>query len=430
MSPSSPECLKRDNFFPAGSTLIVSSKHISAALKKAYPEHVWREWLFETSPKGFWDKPANIRSYFDWLLSDYLREKNPSAPKSLELLYSISYEDLVATGGLHMIQKHFDNSLGAALRATFPDHQWNDWKFDKSRKDAFSDLQKQRDCLESVGQKLKIDVSDLSSWYSVTAELIKEDEGGKSLMSKYFDSISRALVSIYPDHKWDLWRFSPAPHGFWSSQVQKGDYAALKSMVCTHLGPKLRIESMEDWYRVSGKDIRQHGVAHIISMYGGLPNVLKSVFPDHNWDDTLLARRAPKKSRQLRLLQALRDLFPGKQIVEESRTHQNRTSAEMDLIIPELALALEFQGEHHFSDVLDVGLADKKAATDQAKAAAVQSKGYSLISVPYWWDGDSSSLGNTIRAHRADLIPEPLGDGHAIPEAPKSTLKRKSSTSS
>eukprot|EP01122_Echinamoeba_exundans_P010018 TRINITY_DN3635_c0_g2_i1.p1 TRINITY_DN3635_c0_g2~~TRINITY_DN3635_c0_g2_i1.p1 ORF type:complete len:330 (-),score=43.15 TRINITY_DN3635_c0_g2_i1:802-1791(-) len=327
-----------------------------------------------------------------------------------------------------MIQKHFENSLSAALRASFPDHQWNDWKFDRLRKDAFSDLQKQRECLEAVAQNLHLDTSDLSAWYSITAEQVKEHEGGRSLMSKHFTSISRALVSIYPEHKWELWRFSPAPHGFWRSQSQKADNSALKSRVMTHLAPKLRIQSLEDWYRVSGKDLRQLGVSHIITMYGGLSSVLKSVYTDHQWDETLLARRAPKKSRQLRLLQALRDLFPGKQIVEETRAHQNRTSAEMDLSLPELALAVEFQGEHHYSDVLDVGLAEKKAETDQAKAALVQSKGYTLVTVPYWWDGGSISLGNTIRSQRADLIPAPLGDGSMIPDSPKSSRRRKSST--
>ena len=31
------------------------------------PEYDWKPWLFKRVSKGFWDSPANRRSYMDWL---------------------------------------------------------------------------------------------------------------------------------------------------------------------------------------------------------------------------------------------------------------------------------------------------------------------------------------------------------------------------
>lgn len=180
---------------------------------------------------------------------------------------------------------------------------------------------------------------------------------------------------------------------------------------------------MEDWYRVSNQDLKELKVNHPISLFGGLSSALQKAFPEHKWDVELLSRKSPKKSRQLRLLHALSELFPGRKIIEEARTHQNKVAAEMDLTIPELSLALEFQGEHHYADILDVGLAERKRSTDETKAAVVQSKGYTLVSIPFWWDGKTESLGNSIRAARPDLIPGSLGNGESIPELDPKTPK-------
>lgn len=236
--------------------------------------------------------------------------------------------------------------------------------------------------------------------------------------------LSSRRIQIYPDHQWELWRFSPAPHGFWSSQLQKGDDTALTALLTKKVGPSLRVGQLDDWYRVSSQDLKALGVSHIVAMYGGFPNVLRRAFPDHSWSVEILMRRVPKKSQQLRLLQALQVIFPGRSIVEEARNAQIRGSAELDLTIPDLSLAVEFQGEHHFSDILDVGLAAVKASTDERKAALLASKGLSLISVPYWWDGSTDSLANTIRSIRPDLIAQAAGNGKAIPEEPQAKKSR------
>jgi hypothetical protein len=57
-----------------------------------------------------------------------------------------------------------------------------------------------------------------------------------------------------------------------------------------------------------------------------------------------------------------------------------------------------------------------QSAVEVNKYAACAKLGITLIEIPYWWDGSIDSLANTIHKYRPDLIPEPRGNGEAIPE--------------
>lgn len=113
-------------------------------------------------------------------------------------MYLLTHDDLAETGGLHLIQKYHDYSVFDALRATFPDHRWESWKFSKARNEALANRTSQRELLEKIGTKLRVDKTQLEQWYSVTAEKVREHEGGRSLMTKHLDSLSRALQFVRP----------------------------------------------------------------------------------------------------------------------------------------------------------------------------------------------------------------------------------------
>jgi len=54
--------------------------------------------------------------------------------------------------------------------------------------------------------------------YKLTREDI-DNNGGASLLTKYYhNSPSRALMNVYPEHNWDLDRFTIKPLKFWKAQ--------------------------------------------------------------------------------------------------------------------------------------------------------------------------------------------------------------------
>jgi hypothetical protein len=77
--------------------------------------------------------------------------------------------------------------------------------------------------------------------------------GAGLLFLQYGDSISKALATIYPTHKWQVWMFERVPVGFWNA---KHNRAAYFDWLGSHLG----FESRERWYSVSQSIIHaNHG---------------------------------------------------------------------------------------------------------------------------------------------------------------------------
>jgi hypothetical protein len=86
-------------------------------------------------------------------------------------------------------------------------------------------------------------------------------------------------------------------------------------------------------------------------------------------------------------------------------------AVQIDVLIPDLNLAFEYQGEHHYLDVAAPGVSDRKASVDLSKAAQCMKEGITLISVPYWWDGSIETISNEIHDVRPDLVRHPIGSG-------------------
>jgi hypothetical protein len=66
-------------------------------------------------------------------------------------------------------------------------------------------------------------------------------------------------------------------------------------------------------------------------------------------------------------------------------------------------IAFEYQGEPHFYNLGLSGSAVKRKQNDILKAQFCQSIGFTLISVPFWWDKQISSLATTINHVRPDI---------------------------
>jgi hypothetical protein len=79
---------------------------------------------------------------------------------------------------------------------------------------------------------------------------------------------------------------------------------------------------------------------------------------------------------------------------------------ELDIFVPSLSLAFEYQGKYHYETNWQFGDSQRVQRRDKEKIQACQSFGITLIVVSYKWKHDTQSIVDMIRHVRPDIIPE------------------------
>ena len=105
--------------------------------------------------------------------------------------------------------------------------------------------------------------------------------GGRALLEKVYEgSLSAALQSVYPEHKWYPWLFNKQKlmRGFWNDKQHQKQFL-------DWLGQELKYEHLDDWYNIRLEDITDNGGRSLLSnYYDNSPfKLIKSVYPQHTW---------------------------------------------------------------------------------------------------------------------------------------------------
>jgi len=69
-----------------------------------------------------------------------------------------------------------------------------------------------------------------------------------------------------------------------------------------------------------------------------------------------------------------------------------------------LKLSLEYQGEQHAQSIEYFGDANVRAEYDLEKKKQLENLGYTVVSIPHWWDGSPSLLIESITKARPDIL--------------------------
>lgn len=129
---------------------------LSAALQWNYPEHRFEPWKFHVTPMKWWSLPANQRVYMDWIGSTVL------GVKSMDDWYKLEKKHLMENFGSRLISGYYKSSTSGLLRAIFPAHTWQEWKFIHCPKGFWENPSNRRRFLDYVIETKKIDLDGLS----------------------------------------------------------------------------------------------------------------------------------------------------------------------------------------------------------------------------------------------------------------------------
>jgi hypothetical protein len=349
-----------------------------------YPENDWLEFRFSMAPKGYWDSHENLLRYMEWLGSVLGIEE-------MEDWYKITRNDFVNNHGNAPLT-YYKGSPSAVIDAAFPEYDWHPWRFTMSPLNTWNNREVFVRYMDWIGNKLEYTKPE--DWYSVQG---KDFEYGQGMLLHYGGSPSKAVMDYILDYDWKEWLFEKARSNFWrdsDNQIKYLDW----------LGDLLGFTKPEDWYNVSQADfIRNHGIGIQVHT-GSVFHAVMSAYPEFNWE---VEKFYPDKKSQQRLFKIVKEIYPSETIHFDFKHHDLRFESsnrpmELDIWIPNLSLAFEYQGIQHYAPFWDGRNEgtnrelDEVKRRDEEKRIACKKAGIKLIEIPYTWNASKEYVVNVL----------------------------------
>ena len=171
-----------------GGFLIHYDSTVSAAIMSCLPNYDWKEWMFDRTPKGFWQKRTNRRRYMIWL-------GKTLGFKRMSDWYSVTGGDFHANFGNQCL-RFYGRSPIAAMRDCFPRYTWNEWMFTRVPIGFWNKLENRKRYVRWLGKKLKL--KRRREWYKVRRQDFLENYGGGLLVTygSHFDVLKECIPKL------------------------------------------------------------------------------------------------------------------------------------------------------------------------------------------------------------------------------------------
>lgn len=118
-----------------------------------------------------------------------------------------------------------------------------------------------------------MNVQDYTQWYKVSVADFNAYRG-RGILRTFGNSPSRLLRGVYPDIKWDIWRFEPTPKEFWLSPENR-------KLFFDRLAEELHIDPTVEanWYThtVTIQRMIEFGGEGLLRMYNNSPYQGKNI---------------------------------------------------------------------------------------------------------------------------------------------------------
>jgi hypothetical protein len=165
------------------------------------------------------------------------------------------------------------------VKATFPEHQWDGWRFQIVDDHYWKHLGHQKQFLDFVYSTENF--TSMDDWYNITKTRLAE-LGGGSLVNDYKSSIATMLMTVFPNHHWLPWKFGTVPRGHWSKIENRQRFFRWVGETLGHDPTNLEI-----FYSITHSDlVKAAGTGGVLEKYNrNVPKALMATFPEHAWKE-------------------------------------------------------------------------------------------------------------------------------------------------
>jgi len=163
---------------PTGTTLhkLYNGK-LHELLGQAYGGEAWaKPWLFSSLPRNWWANTTNQRLYLEQIRLDL------SLNSSLDDLYQLTSARIIAFPHGKSLLRNY-NTVRELLHSIYPNHIWEDWKFqDKSTKQASEQRRDPASLWRFLEEVMKAEgLTTLASLYKLTHRMLSKHKGVYSI---------------------------------------------------------------------------------------------------------------------------------------------------------------------------------------------------------------------------------------------------------
>lgn len=142
-------------------------------------------------------------------------------------------------------------------------------------KSIFEDAETRKTFMNELGKKLGY--KSMDDWYDINQKSFLMNDG-RQLHKYYNNSPTKAVMDVYSQHKWEVFKFKIVPNGYWHNQNNRIHYM-------DWLGKTLGYKEMDDWYNIEYNSfVLYYGETLLTTYYSGSPKrVVMDVYSHHKW---------------------------------------------------------------------------------------------------------------------------------------------------
>jgi len=173
-----------------GAFLLQYDSSAVAAVMACLPDYPWKAWLFQFTPREYWNVRGNRKKYMAWL-AEQLGIRAP------EDWYAVTRDDFKANAGDQFL-KLYNGSPFHAIRAFIPTYPWKEWLFSRVPFHFWHHPENRRRYLRWLGKKLGF--TKPADWRGVRLHHFQEN-GGAGFIARYNSHLD-VLEEYLPGIDW------------------------------------------------------------------------------------------------------------------------------------------------------------------------------------------------------------------------------------